>query len=512
MAEPGVAKDASPEVEQLRLERDLYLGLLNLSGREEPGAFLEEALRLIVKVLNAEQAYLEVSGEEEGPGWWRTSGCTDEQGETIRAIVSRGIIAEALAHGEAIVSPSAILDPRFRDRKSVRASKIEAVLCVPIVKKTPIGVLYLQGRRAGGAFSDEEVERAKLLGRHLAPLVDGLVARSSRSPADHVARFRQRLRLDAMVGRSEALAAVLREVELVAPLEIAVLITGETGSGKTQLAHVIHENGARRGHPFLEINCASIPENLVESALFGAVRGAYTDAEPSKGIVGAAAGGTLLLDEIGELSDKAQAKLLQFLQTKTYFPVGSPTALRADVRVVAATNADLQSAVDERRFRSDLFFRLNVLTIRLPSLAERPDDIALLARSLCERAQREHGLRPLELSPGAIRAIEAAAWPGNVRELGNAVQAAAIRASAEEAAAIEAAHVFRSSAPPAAGSARPPATFHEETRRFQSTLVQRALEASEWNVTAAAKALDLTRAHLHNLIKAYGLSRGRGPQ
>jgi Nif-specific regulatory protein len=178
---------------------------------------------------------------------------------------------------------------------------------------------------------------------------------------------------------------------------------------------------------------------------------------------------------------------------------------------LAATNADLQAAVDERRFRSDLFFRLNVLTIRMPSLAERREDIALLARSLCERAQREFGLRPLDLSPGAIRAIEGAPWPGNVRELNNAVQAAAIRASAEEASAIEAGHVFRNSSPPAVGG-RPQATFHEETRRFQSGLVQRTLEAADWNVTAAARTLDLTRAHLHNLIKAYGLSRGRGPQ
>ncbi len=501
--------DAGAEYERVRLERDLYLGLLNLSGREEPGAFLEEALRLIVKVLNAEQAYLEVSDTHEGPSWWRTAGCSEEQVETIRAIVSRGIIAEALAHGEAIVCPSALLDPRFRDRKSVQASRIEAVLCVPIIQKTPVGVLYLQGRSAGGAFSDDEVERAKVLARHLAPLVDSLFTRSSRPQADHVAKFRQRLKLEGVIGRSEPLAAVLHEVELVAAVDVPVLITGETGSGKTQLAQVIHENGPRRAGPFLEINCAAIPENLVESALFGAVRGAFTDAEPSKGIVGSAARGTLLLDEIGELSDKAQAKLLQFLQTKTYFPVGSSSALRADVRVLAATNADLQAAVDERRFRSDLFFRLNVLTIRMPSLAQRRDDIGLLARSLCQRAQREHCLRPLDLSPGAIRAIEAALWPGNVRELSNAMQAAAIRASAEEATAIDAAHVFRGSSPPA-GSSRPALTFHEETRRFQATLVQRTLESSDWNVAAAARALDLTRSHLHNLIKAYGLARSRG--
>jgi Nif-specific regulatory protein len=385
------------------------------------------------------------------------------------------------------------------------------------VQKTPIGVLYLQGRRSGGAFTDEEVERAKTLARHLAPLVQSLFTRSAQPQTDHLARFRKRMRLDQVIGRSEALAAVIREVDLVAPLDVAVLITGETGSGKTQLARVIHDNGPRRSRPFLEVNCAAIPENLVESALFGTVRGAFTNAEPSKGFVGAAAGGTLLLDEIGELSEKTQAKLLQFLQTKTFFPVGASSAQRADVRIIAATNVDLEAAVQDRRFRSDLFFRLNVLTIRMPSLGERREDITLLARSMCERAQREHGLRPLELSPGAIRAIEGAPWEGNVRQLENRLQHAAIRAHAEEAAAIDAAHVFpRDALAPvesqAAGAAQAPATFHEETRRFQAALVQRTLEASGWNVSAASRTLDLTRAHLHNLIKAFRLSRGQTPQ
>ncbi len=205
---------AGADYERLRVERDLYLGLLGLNDREHPGQFLDEALGLIVRVLGADQGYLEVFDPNEGPTWWRAAGCSDEQVELIRSIVSRGIIQEALALGEAIVCPSAILDPRFRDRPSVQASRIEAVLCVPIVQRTPIGVLYITGRRTAGSFSEEEVERSRAFARHLAPLVEGLFIRSRQRQTDHVATFRARLKLDEVVGVSAALARVIREVGL----------------------------------------------------------------------------------------------------------------------------------------------------------------------------------------------------------------------------------------------------------------------------------------------------------
>jgi Nif-specific regulatory protein len=488
------------DYERLRQERDLYVGLLGLSDREHPEPFLDEALGLIVDVLGADQGYLEVFDANEGPTWWRAAGCSDEQVELIRTIVSRGIIQEALALGEAIVCPSAILDPRFRDRPSVQASQIEAVLCVPIVQSAPIGVLYLQGRRAGGSFSESEVDRARAFARHLGPLVEGLFIRSRQRQVDAVAPFRTRLRIDDVVGVSASLARVLREVELVAPLDVAVLVTGETGTGKTQLARVIHDNGRRRGRRFLELNCSAIPENLVESELFGAMPGAFSSAvRRMEGKVAAAEGGTLFLDEIAELSLAAQAKLLQFLHTKEYYPLGSSASHTADVRIIAATNGDLEERVRERRFRSDLLYRLQVLSVRMPALSERREDVAPLARHLCARAQRSHGLPERELSPGAVRAIETAEWRGNVRELAHAIEAAAIRAAGEGAKAVEATHLF---APVAAAPSvsRAPLTF-------QAALVQRALDSAEWNVASAARTLDLTRAHVYNLIKAFGLSR-----
>ena len=503
MAEPGVSTD----YERLRQERDLYLGLLGLTDREQPGQFLDEALGLIVRVLGADQGYLEVFDPNEEPTWWRAAGCSDDQVELIRTIVSRGIIQEALAQGEAIVCPSAILDPRFRDRPSVQASKIEAVLCVPIVQETPIGVLYIQGRRAGGSFSPGEVELSRTIVRHLAPLVEGLLIRSRQRRNDHVAPFRRRLKMEGIVGDSPALAKVLTEVELVAPLDVAVLIMGDTGTGKTQIARLIHDNGRRRARRFVDLNCAAIPANLVESELFGVMPGAYTGAVRSEGKITAARGGTLFLDEVAELAPDAQAKLLKFLETKQYFPLGSSTPLTADVRIIAATNSDLEDKID-RGFRSELYYRLKVLSIRMPSLSERIEDVPLLAEHLCLQAQQTHGLSPLALSPGALRAVEASEWRGNIRQLSNAIEAAAIRASGEGAKFIEVTHLFGTA--DATFACRAPLTFQEETRRFQTRVLQRALEAADWNVAVTARTLDITRAHVYNLIKGFGLSRKAG--
>jgi Nif-specific regulatory protein len=499
-----MGEDDKLEIERLRLERDLYIGVLDLGNRDDPGAFLEEALGLIVRVLDAQQGYLEVSDPNEGPTSWRASGYSDEQVEVIQTIVSRGIIGEALALGEAVCCPSAILDPRFRDRPSVQASNIEAVLCVPIVRDTPVGVLYLQGRRGYPVFSESEIERARTFARHLGPLVESLFIRSRKKHVDHVAPYRKRLSLGDFFGTSAALGAVLREVELVAPLDVSVLVTGETGTGKSQLARIIHENGPRRARPFVEVNCAAFQDTLFESELFGAVPGAYTGATRRIGRIAAAEHGTLFLDEVGELSPAAQAKLLTFLNTHDYYPLGAATPVKADVRVIAATNKDLEDEVRERRFRSDLLFRLQVLQIRVPSLAERPEDIAPLAVHLCGLARKAARLPHVTLSASALRAVEAAEWVGNIRDLGNAIQRAAIHAAAEGSMSIEPRHVFRrSSSPPAARQL----SFQEETRRFQAGLLLKALEAVDWNVTHAARSLDLTRAHVYNLIRAFELTR-----
>ena len=498
------------DVAKLRRERDLYLRLLDLGMQTELDSFLEGALALVVELTGAQHGYLEVGGDsdsEYGSRWSIAHNWSESEIEHVRATISRGIIAEAMASGRTVMTPSALLDPRFRDRGSVQIGKIEAVLCVPIGGPPPVGVVYLQARATPGPYPPEEQANAELFARHLAPIADRLLAQERLRAGDPTKPFREKLRLDGIIGRSDALAALLKQVALVAPLEVSVLLTGDSGTGKSQIARVIHQNGPRPSGPFIEVNCGALPETLVESELFGAMPGAHSTAtRKMEGKVAAANKGTLFLDEVAELPPSAQAKLLQLLQSKEYFPLGASKPMVADVRLITATNSNLKAFVAEKKFREDLYYRLEVMPIRLPSLAERREDIADLAvhfvRSACER----NGFARLEISAGGLKAIQTAEWPGNVRQLAHTMEASAIRATADNALAIERNHVFPQQQ--AKADVVEPTTFQEASRRFQSDFLQRALDDADWNVTEVAKSLDLARSHVYNLIRAFGLKRG----
>jgi Nif-specific regulatory protein len=510
--------DPRDHPDQLRRERDLYRRLLDLDGQRALEPFLAEALALVTDATGARCGYLELQGRDgaAGPGerYSIARGCSSEELATIRFVISRGIVAEALATGRTVSTSSAALDPRFRERDSVRAAAIDAVLCAPIGEDPPLGVVYLSGRSGGpGPWSEADHALVERFARHLAPRAGRLLAEcASREAADPTRDLRARLRLDGVIGRSAAFADAVRQAALVAPLDVHVLLTGDSGTGKSQLARVIHDNSPRARGPFVEVNCAALPEGLVESELYGAREGAHSTARRELvGKVAGAEGGTLSLDEISELAPAAQAKLLHLLQSREYYPLGAAQPLRADVRLIAASNVDLEAAVAEKRFRDDLYFRLSVLPIRMPSLAERREDVPELAAFFCAHACGRHRLPALVLSPAALRAATEAPWPGNVRQLAHVVEAGAIRAAGEGAAQIEARHLFPATAPggPARAPEAEPPSFQEATRRFQRELLQRTLEATSWNVTETARQLDLARSHVYNLIRAFGLERER---
>jgi DNA-binding NtrC family response regulator len=315
----------------------------------------------------------------------------------------------------------------------------------------------------------------------------------------------ERTRLGALIGRSEPMRRVFRTIERVARAPANVLVSGESGTGKELVARAIHELGPRAGGPFVAINCAAIPDSLMESELFGHERGAFTDASERRiGKFEQASGGTLFLDEIAELRPGVQAKLLRALQERSIERVGGRESIAVDARFVAATNRDLPREVAEGRFRQDLFYRIHVVPIELPPLRERREDVRLLAEAFLERAEGP----PRRLSREALAALEGHAWPGNVRELQNAIEHAL--ALCEETtialedlpdAVVEATRTEALRDAVRSGQLN----LEDATARFEHELIREALEACEWNQTRAADRLGTTRRVLKLKMDRYGL-------
>jgi transcriptional regulator with PAS, ATPase and Fis domain len=327
---------------------------------------------------------------------------------------------------------------------------------------------------------------------------------SSRPPALHTPRIRPHS-MAGVIGESEQILDVYRMVDRVAPSMCTVLITGESGTGKELVARAVHNASGRAEKPFVAVNCGAIPENLLESELFGHARGAFTGAHASKaGRVTMAQGGTLFLDEIGELPLALQVKLLRVLQSHEYSPVGDTRTLRADVRVVAATNIDLEAAVEAGGFREDLYYRLNVIHVALPALRDRPEDIPGLVSYFCVQASKRVGKLGVTVSPAAMRLLASWTWPGNVRELENIVERACILCAGTS---IECADL----PPRVRGLGTEKRTANElpdsglDLRRavdsFENDLIRQALERTGWNKNQAARLLGLNRTTLVEMIK-----------
>jgi DNA-binding NtrC family response regulator len=312
-----------------------------------------------------------------------------------------------------------------------------------------------------------------------------------------------------LVGKSAAFRAVTERLPVAARSEAPVLITGETGTGKELVARALHDLSPRADGPFVPVNCGAVPEALMESELFGHVKGAFTDARADKrGLAREAEGGTLFLDEIGEMPVALQVKLLRFLQEREVRPVGSSRAESVDVRVVAATHQDIRGAISDGRFREDLYYRLNVVPLRLPPLRERPEDLPELAAHLLERAARGTTTPRKTLTPAALAALRAHSWPGNIRELENVLHRALIFCPGDS---IDAADLELEPATPSAISPGPDLdTPLREAKDalvadFEAEYVVAALRASGGNVAQAARRAGKDRKSFHELIQRYDI-------
>ena len=328
-----------------------------------------------------------------------------------------------------------------------------------------------------------------------------------------------RHRIGNVICSSPAMRKVMQLVSRVAPTNSTVLITGETGTGKDVIARAIHYNSSRRDGPFVVADCASLTESLLESELFGHVRGAFTGAvKDRKGLAETARGGSLFLDEISTISPSVQGSLLRLIQEREVRPVGSDKPVAVDVRLIAATNKDLQTLVDSGEYREDLFYRLSVFTIRLPPLRERTEEIPLLAHHFVERFAKEFGKRIDSITPRAMAVLEAHDWPGNVRELEHAMERAVLLADGRtidvESIPLGGEHsaAVWSDVPDDAATL---ADRKQELRasavdRLERLFVLKALRRSAWNVSQAARNVGMARPNLHALMRKHGISSPEG--
>ncbi len=315
-----------------------------------------------------------------------------------------------------------------------------------------------------------------------------------------------RYRFENIVGSSVALQRVLQLVGRVADTDSTVLVTGESGTGKELVARALHFNSRRAERMFVAVNCGAIPEELLESELFGHVKGAFTNAISARvGRFALAHRGTIFLDEIGDMSPNLQVKLLRVLQDRTFEPVGSSETQRVDVRVLAATNQDLEQAIRERRFREDLFYRLNVIPIEMPPLRERREDVPLLVAHFLERISADKQLGPCSFSEDALARLAAHDWPGNVRELENLVERLVVLGGSGEIGADDLPSTVASrpalAVPVSVASQIAGLSFHEVVDRFEADLIVQALEQTHWNKNRAAQLLGLNRTTLLEKIK-----------
>ena len=310
----------------------------------------------------------------------------------------------------------------------------------------------------------------------------------------------------ALVGESYAMAQLREQIAMAAPTNGRVLIYGENGTGKELVAHSVHTLSRRRTKPFIEVNCAAIPEELIESELFGHVRGAFTGAVTDRrGRFETADGGTIFLDEVGDMSLKTQAKVLRVLQEQVFEPVGGTSSVRADVRVLAATNKDLPAEIRAGWFREDLYFRLNVIPIFVPPLRDRQEDIPLLADHFMSEFGQEHGRRVKVLDADAVAVLRAYRWPGNVRELRNVLERLVIMVRDETIQSRDLAFLNGGQVGPTerfnlGGAAL---TLQEARERFEREYILKALAAQRGNMSRTAKALGVERSNLYRKMRAF---------
>jgi transcriptional regulator with GAF, ATPase, and Fis domain len=528
------------ELEAAREENAALRKLLDLNRVFATTRDAETLLRSVVdaalSLTGAERAFLLLADGAE----FETRSARDASGAALSGAeseLSRSVARAVLRDGRPVLSSDTSADETLAGAQSVLDLRIRSVLAVPLRTAEGIaGALYLDSRVDRGVLARTELGLAIRLAEQAALALDTArllerieeqredlsrlnreLERTAEAQREELAAAREelvstrsslefRLRFEGMIGGSSPMQRVYHLVERLAPKKLPVLVVGESGAGKELIARALHARSDRSGGPFFTINCAALPENLLESELFGYRKGAFTGADRNKpGFFQLAHGGTLFLDEIGEMGPAMQAKLLRALQEGEVLPIGAASPVAVDVRIVSATNRDLPAMVKEGKFREDLFYRIHVARIEVPPLRDRRDDIPLLVDHFLGEIAREEGTEKRRIDPGALARLAEHPWPGNVRELHHLVHrlAAFTRGPVVTRGEIER-YGDLGAQPRGEPPASPvgPVENLEQTERRQ---ILRALEESRGNKSRAAEILGINRATLFRKLRRYGM-------
>lgn len=428
---------------------------------------------------------------------------TRQAGQPQLVKVSRTIVRQVMKENVALLGVDVATSGMLRDVESLAASEVRSLLCVPLsVFERMIGCIYLDSTNAANRFHEDHLQLTAAVAGISAVALDN--ARRLQWLEQENQRLMTEIRQEqSLVGESPRMKEIFQFVARVAPSDSTVLIEGESGTGKELAARALHRNSHRAGKAFVAINCAAIPETLLESELFGHERGAFTGASvQKKGRLEVADGGVVFLDEIGELAPTLQVKLLRVLQEREIERVGGTHPIKIDIRLIAATNRDLGEATRKGEFRQDLYYRLNVVNLTMPPLRERKEDIPMLTRHFVQKHAKRCKVKPKPVSREAMAALVNYEWPGNVRELENAIERALVMGSSDM--------LLLEDLPESLMEQTPPAEMHEgkyhaSVKELKKQLILDAVEQSRGNYVDAAAILGVHPNYLHRLIRNLGL-------